>query len=156
VPASREPSERAVAQSDKLFVYGSLRRGYPLHRHLRRHGARFLGVGVIQASWRQQYPYPGALPSDCALDKIEGELYLLREPAQQLKQLDELEEVNSAQPEKSLYVRRLVKVRLPTGQQHVAWTYFLPNRPTQRRLITGGSRPPAPLSQRRKRDEWNH
>lgn len=156
MPASRESSQSAVAQSDKLFVYGSLRRGYPLHRHLRRHGARFLGVGVIQASWRQQYPYPGALPSDCALDKIEGELYLLREPAQQLKQLDELEEVNSAQPEKSLYVRRLVKVRLPTGQQHVAWTYFLPNRPTQRRLITGGSRPPAPLSQRRKRDEWNH
>lgn len=156
MPARRKPSESAVAQSDKLFVYGSLRRGYPLHRHLRRHGARFLGVGVIQASWRQQYPYPGALPSDCALDKIEGELYLLREPARQLKQLDELEEVNSAQPEKSLYVRRLVKVRLPTGQQHVAWTYFLPNRPTQRRLITGGSRPPAPLSQRRKRDEWNH
>ncbi|MCH7766828.1 MAG: gamma-glutamylcyclotransferase [Acidobacteria bacterium] len=156
MPASRESSQSAVAQSDKLFVYGSLRRGYPLHWHLRRHGARFLGVGVIQASWRQQYPYPGALPSDCALDKIEGELYLLREPARQLKQLDELEEVNSAQPEKGLYVRRLVKVRLPTGQQHVAWTYFLPNRPTQRRLITGGSRPPAPLSQRRKRDEWNH
>jgi gamma-glutamylcyclotransferase (GGCT)/AIG2-like uncharacterized protein YtfP len=95
-------------------------------------------VGVIQASWRQQYPYPGALPSDCVLDKVEGELYLLREPARQLKQLDELEEVSSAQPEKSLYVRRLVKVRLPTGQQHVAWTYFLPSRPTQRRLITGG------------------
>lgn len=138
MPASGESSEGAVAQSDKLFVYGSLRRGYPLHRHLRRHGARFLGVGVIQASWRQQYPYPGALPSDCVLDKIEGELYLLREPAQQLKQLDELEEVNSAQPEKGLYVRRLVKVRLPTGQQHAAWTYFLPNQPTQRRLITGG------------------
>lgn len=145
MPARRKPSKSAVAQSDKLFVYGSLRRGYPLHRHLRRHGARFLGVGVIQASWRQQYPYPGALPSDCVLDKIEGELYLLREPARQLKQLDELEEVNSAQPEKSLYVRRLVKVRLPTGQQHVAWTYFLPNRPTQRRLITGGYTAAGPL-----------
>lgn len=145
MPARREPSQGAVTQSDKLFVYGSLRRGYPLHPHLRRHGARFLGVGVIQASWRQQHPYPGALPSDCVLDKIEGELYLLWHPARQLKQLDELEEVNSAQPEKGLYVRRLVKVRLPTGQQHVAWAYFLPSRPTQRRMITGGYTAAGPL-----------
>lgn len=123
-------------ESDKLFVYGSLRRGYALHGHLRRRGARLLGAANVQPRWEAERRYHGAWASRCPLDRVEGELYLLRHPETDLELLDELEEVNPAQPEKSLYERRLSRVLLPTGRRCLAWVYFLPPKPSRRSLVT--------------------
>lgn len=133
-------------ESDKVFVYGSLRRGYPLYGHLRGRGARFLGKGTVQARWVERSLYPGALPSKCSLDQIEGELYLLTNPSEDLKLLDKLEEVDLCRPENSLHVRHLSRIRLLTGQQFIAWAYFLPRKPPKRRLITDRFTSAGPLT----------
>lgn len=131
--------------SDKLFVYGSLRRGYPLHGRLKRLRARLLGVGTVQAQWREESRYPGALPSGSPSNRIEGELFLLRNPEEDLAVLDALEEVDGSRPEKSLYERQLGRVRLATGQQFLAWVYFLPRKPAMRQLVTGTYNAAGPL-----------
>jgi gamma-glutamylcyclotransferase (GGCT)/AIG2-like uncharacterized protein YtfP len=131
--------------SDKLFVYGSLQRGYALHGHLRQIGARLLGIATLQAQWQPQSRYPGAWPSPCPFDRIEGELYLLNHPLADLELLDSVEEIDHARPERSLYVRRLSWVQVPTGRRFLAWVYFLPPQPSRRRLITGNYNSAGPL-----------
>jgi gamma-glutamylcyclotransferase (GGCT)/AIG2-like uncharacterized protein YtfP len=132
-------------ENDKVFVFGSLRRGFPLHIHLRRHGASLLGIGVIHARWQQEVPYPGAAASRCSLDKIQGEIYRLKNPEEDLRVLDALEEIDPHRPAMSLYIRRLMPVHLPTGKRFSAWAYLLPAKPTHRRLITGSYTAAGPL-----------
>ena len=40
---------RQELDTDFLFVYGALRRGFALHHHLRRMGAEFVATGEVQA-----------------------------------------------------------------------------------------------------------
>lgn len=124
------------AVCDKVFVYGTLRSGFPLHRHLREGGARLLGRGTIRGLLYDLGNYPGAVRSKSPLDEIEGELYQLLSPDEQLALLDEIEEFYSEQPSASLYIRELSQVQLPTGRRLEAWVYFLPQKPPGARLIS--------------------
>jgi len=54
---------KAEPQIAKLFVYGTLRRGFELHSYLRRQSARFLGEGIIGGRLYDLGEYPGAIPS---------------------------------------------------------------------------------------------
>ncbi len=125
-------------KTQKLFVYGTLRRGFALHSRLARLEARFLGKGRITGSLYNLGEYPGAVPSRSRGKGIEGEVYELGEPAKQLKTLDRVEEFNAAQPERSLFVRQKTTVRMTDGKRVRAWAYFLPKRPSRARVLVSG------------------
>lgn len=125
-------------KSDKLFVYGTLRRGFALHAELKKLGARYAGKGRIAGSLFNLGEYPGVLPVSTGKGDVEGELYELRNPTEQLPVLDRLEEFNPSRPSKSLFVRRRAFVRLEDGGRLRAWVYFLPRRPARAFLIPGG------------------
>lgn len=125
-------------ESDKVFVYGTFRQGFPLHQYLQRGVVRFLGKGRISGRLYDLGEFPGALPSDSPTDEIEGELYQLGNASAQLGELDEVEEFDSDRPDESLFVRRLTNVELESGERLKAWVYFLPRKPAKARLIPSG------------------
>jgi gamma-glutamylcyclotransferase (GGCT)/AIG2-like uncharacterized protein YtfP len=122
----------------KLFVYGTLRRGFPLHACLRSASPRFLGKGWIVAKLYDLGDYPGAIKSRAPADRVEGEIYELPDPSTQLGALDEIEEFYPENPKGSLFVREKVDVLLPGGQRMTAWSYLLPRIPKEGRLIPSG------------------
>ena len=61
-----------------LFVYGTLMRGFPLHRLLEGR-ARFLGAGTARGRLYDLGRYPGAVPDREAT--LRGEVYRVLEPA---------------------------------------------------------------------------
>ena len=124
--------------SNKLFVYGTLRRGLALHRHLSETSPRFLGMGSINARLYDLGEYPGAVKSREPNEFVEGEVYELTEPATQLRELDHLEEFDRENPRKSLFLRETVEVRMRAGQKITAWAYFLPKSPSRGRLVRRG------------------
>jgi pyruvate carboxylase len=126
------------ARCDKLFVYGTLRRGFPMHSELQKLNAPFAGKGRIAGALFDLGDYPGAVPSSSIGADIEGEVYELKSPARQLAVLDKIEEFDSSRPSKSLFVRRRATVRLDNGRRIRAWVYFLPKRPTRAQIIPSG------------------
>jgi pyruvate carboxylase len=127
-----------MATSNKLFVYGTLRRGFTLHSLLHKSGARFAKKGRIRAKLFDLGEYPGVLPSRKRTDFVEGEVYRLTSPSTQLSILDEVEEFDPKRPRASLFRRRLVEVHLQNGKKETAWAYFY-NRDTRKaRLLPHG------------------
>jgi len=125
-------------EGEKVFVYGTLRRGQTLHRHIEEAGLELIGEGRIRGRLYDLGEYPGAVPADSAADEIHGEVYLATDPAEQLRKLDEVEEYDRTSPEQSLFVRRETDVRLPDGKTVVAWVYFLPREPANAERIHEG------------------
>lgn len=100
-----------------VFVYGTLKRGGALHRHLA--DQRFLGVAgtatdcrLYQLGW-----YPG-LVEDHDGSEIEGELWDVDDAT--LAILDEVEGVDEG-----LYERRPIRLKPPFDQEHVLTYYYL-------------------------------
>jgi len=122
----------------KLFVYGTLRRGFALHSRLAKLEARYLGRGRIAGDLYNLGAYPGAVPSRSRGKAVEGEVYELQDPEKQLKTLDRAEEFNPALPERSLFIRQKATVRLTGGKRVRAWVYFLPRRPSKARILSSG------------------
>ncbi len=125
-------------KTQKLFVYGTLRRGFALHSRLAKLEARYLGRGRIAGNLYNLGEYPGAVPSRSRGKAIEGEVYELQDPEKQLKALDRVEEFKSALPERSLFIRQKTTVRLTDGKRVRAWVYFLPRRPSKARILSSG------------------
>lgn len=63
---------------DLLFTYGTLMRGFPLHRLLEGR-ARFVGAGRVTARLLDLGAYPAAVPA--AEGAVVGELYRVLDPA---------------------------------------------------------------------------
>lgn len=61
-----------------LLVYGTLMRGFPLHRLLEGRAA-FVGEGAVRGGLYDLGAYPGAVPAGNGL--IRGEVYRVRDPA---------------------------------------------------------------------------
>ena len=110
--------------TDLLFVYGTLRRGFPLHHHLRRLGAEFVAAGKVQAELFDLGEFPGARKSSKPGKAVEGELYRLQRVENSLRVLDYVEGFSPRNPEKSLFQRATTEVTLPNGEQRVAWIYW--------------------------------
>jgi pyruvate carboxylase len=127
-----------MAATDKIFVYGTLRQGYSLHRHLRQVGAKYAGAGQIRGRLFDLGEYPGVLPSTRPSDSVRGELYDLESPRDQLSALDALEEYDPRRPRNSLFRRRIAEVRLDDGQKCKAWVYFFNRKPRSAQLIPQG------------------
>lgn len=110
--------------TDFLFVYGALRRGFALHHHLKRLGAEFVTKGEVQAELFDSGKFPGARKSTEPGKTVEGEVYRLRRPENALKVLDQVEGFLPRTPEKSLFQRAMTEVVLPNGERRVAWIYW--------------------------------
>jgi gamma-glutamylcyclotransferase (GGCT)/AIG2-like uncharacterized protein YtfP len=112
-----------------LFVYGTLRRGFELHPHLPRLGARYLTEAKVAAELIDRGRYPGARPSGRKGKWVRGELFELRQPADNLRVLDEVEGFIPGAPERSGFVRAAAEVILSNGARCRAWIYWLGGRP---------------------------
>ena len=110
--------------SDRLFVYGTLMRGFdhPMARLLSRN-ADFLGPAQCRGRLYLVKHYPGLLLSDDAADIVFGELYRLHQPADLLRELDVYEACGEGFAEPTQYVRQMLQVAPVDGAETEAWTY---------------------------------
>jgi gamma-glutamylcyclotransferase (GGCT)/AIG2-like uncharacterized protein YtfP len=111
--------------SDRLFVYGTLMRGYvhPMARLLSAN-ADFLGEASCRGRLFMVKHYPGLVLSENAGDIVHGELYRLRAPDDLLREFDMYEACGEGFPEPTQYVRRMFPVTLADGTVGEAWTYI--------------------------------
>lgn len=93
----------------KLFVYGSLKRGFSNHDFLR--GQRFLGEARTIPAYRMyDYGgYPGVVPAESGGYPLEGELWRIDEAC--LANIDQLEGIDEG-----LYARATAKLAPPHEQ----------------------------------------
>jgi gamma-glutamylcyclotransferase (GGCT)/AIG2-like uncharacterized protein YtfP len=99
-------------EAERLFVYGTLMRGFALHAMLER-CADFVGVGEAAGLLFDLGRYPAALRGGGGL--IHGEVYGLRDPGSWLA-------LDSA--EGSQYHRGETGVRMAGGRQVTAYIYW--------------------------------
>ena len=113
-----------LMNSDRLFVYGTLMRGYvhPMAKLLSAN-ADFLGEASCRGRLYMVKHYPGLVLSEDANEIVHGELYRLRVPDQLLREFDMYEACGPGFPEPTEYVRRMLSVTLADGTASEAWTY---------------------------------
>ena len=115
--------------SDLLFVYGTLMRGFdhPMAQLLSR-AADFIGEARCRGRLYQIKHYPGLLLSDEPADHVFGELYRLRQPEALLREFDMYEACGEGFAEPTEYVRRMLPVTLAdeavSEALSEAWTYI--------------------------------
>jgi len=111
--------------SDRLFVYGTLMRGYvhPMAKLLSAN-ADFLGEASCRGRLYMVKHYPGLVLSDDASEIVHGELYRLRAPEELLREFDMYEACGEGFPEPTQYVRTMFSVTLADGASSRAWTYL--------------------------------
>ena len=123
--------------SDLIFVYGTLRRGFPATEPERRQAfERFLGTGSIRALLYDLGPYPGAVASASPEERVRGEVYALRKNA--LAVLDRYEVAVTGSELGGTFARALAEVQLDAGEKRRAWVYFYNRAPDGARRIAGG------------------
>ena len=110
--------------SEYLFVYGTLRRGQPLHPHLQAPRARFVGEGRIVGRLFDLGEFPAATPDPKRFSTVRGEVHELFDPQETLVVLDDIEGFDPKRPERSLFERRETQVTLEAGGTLRAWVYF--------------------------------
>lgn len=111
----------------KLFVYGSLRRGFKneAYTYLASH-FDFLGEGTVNGRiFRGEH---SLVATNIANDngRLVGELYEIKDPAYfdyVIMQLDDYEGVHTEPGHLPLYRRELTVAEV-NGQQHPAWVYW--------------------------------
>ena len=111
--------------SDRLFVYGTLMRGYdhPMAKLLAAN-ADFLGQATCRGRLYLVRHYPGLVTSDDPADIVHGELFRLRERDALLREFDMYEACGEGFAEPSEYVRRMLSVTHADGTASEAWTYL--------------------------------
>jgi gamma-glutamylcyclotransferase (GGCT)/AIG2-like uncharacterized protein YtfP len=111
--------------SDRLFVYGTLMRGYvhPMARLLSAN-ADFLGEATCRGRLYLVKHYPGLVLSDDPAEIVHGELYRLPAPEDLLREFDMYEACGEGFPEPTQYVRKMFSVTLADGSASEAWTYL--------------------------------
>jgi gamma-glutamylcyclotransferase (GGCT)/AIG2-like uncharacterized protein YtfP len=110
--------------SDRLFVYGTLMRGFdhPMAKLLSK-SADFIGEAKCKGRLYRVKHYPGLVLSDDASDVVFGELYRLRAPDDLLGEFDMYEACGEGFAEPTQYVRQMLAVTLADGTASEAWTY---------------------------------
>lgn len=110
---------------DRLFVYGTLMRGYlhPMAKLLSAN-ADFLGEAKCCGRLYLVKHYPGLVLSEHANEIVHGELYRLRAPDGLLREFDMYEACGEGFPEPTQYVRKMFAATLDDGSESEAWTYI--------------------------------
>jgi gamma-glutamylcyclotransferase (GGCT)/AIG2-like uncharacterized protein YtfP len=111
--------------SDRLFVYGTLMRGFdhPMARLLSAN-ADFLGVARCRGRLHLIKHYPGLVLSDDPADTVHGELFRLRACDAMLHEFDMYEACGENFPQPTEYVRQMLPLTLDDGSPTDAWTYI--------------------------------
>lgn len=117
--------EIAKMKEEYLFVYGTLRSEieHPLN-DLLSSTSLSMGKASYQGKLFQVNDYPGAIPSTNPVDKVYGEVYLLKDPDRILDKLDQYEETGPAFPQPAEYVREKVVVILESGKSIESWIFI--------------------------------
>ena len=124
--------------TQRLFVYGSLRRDAPGGRSdLFGDGAEFLGRGRVHGRLLDLGAYPGVVPAVTRDEQVRGELYAIR-GRRTLARLDAYEDYDPCRPERSLFLRREVQVELDSGATTTAWVYWYAGPAGRGRRIASG------------------
>ena len=110
--------------SDRLFVYGTLMRGFdhPMATLLSR-SADFLGEAKCKGRLYRVKHYPALVLSNDPADIVLGELYRLRARDALLREFDMYEACGEGFAEPTEYVRKMLEVALDDGTASEAWTY---------------------------------
>jgi gamma-glutamylcyclotransferase (GGCT)/AIG2-like uncharacterized protein YtfP len=110
--------------SDRLFVYGTLMRGFdhPMARLLSAN-ADFLGPATCRGRLYRVKHYPGLVLSDDPADLVFGELYRLRQRDAMLREFDMYEACGEGFAQPTEYLRKMLQVALEDGAASEAWTY---------------------------------
>jgi gamma-glutamylcyclotransferase (GGCT)/AIG2-like uncharacterized protein YtfP len=111
-------------KSDRLFVYGTLMRGFdhPMAQLLSR-AADFLGDARCQGRLYRVKHYPGMVLSDDPAEVVFGEVFRLRAPQELLREFDMYEACGEGFAEPTEYMRQMLRVTLQDGTLAEAWTY---------------------------------
>ena len=111
--------------SDRLFVYGTLMRGFdhPMAKLLSR-SADFIGEAHCRGRLYLVKHYPGMTLSDDATDVVYGEVYRLHQPEALLREFDMYEACGEGFAEPTQYIRQMLPVTLEQGETCEAWTYI--------------------------------
>lgn len=108
--------EGALRRCNKVFVYGTLKKGYGNHSLLRE--AKFIGEALTLKRFRLfDVGFPYAVPSQRGA-RLKGEVYEVNSP-EIMKALDWLEGYPSH------YKRQVIMVELENGQKIEAWIYVV-------------------------------
>jgi gamma-glutamylcyclotransferase (GGCT)/AIG2-like uncharacterized protein YtfP len=109
---------------DRLFVYGTLMRGFdhPMARLLSGN-ADFLGEARCQGRLYRVEHYPALVLSDDPADIVHGELFRLRAPDELLREFDMYEACGESFPQPTEYVRQMLPLTLADDTKAEAWTY---------------------------------
>jgi gamma-glutamylcyclotransferase (GGCT)/AIG2-like uncharacterized protein YtfP len=129
---------------DRLFVYGTLMRGFdhPTARRLS-DNADYLGPATFRGRLYQIQHYPGLLASDDAGDLVFGDLYRLRAPHELLVALDDYECCGPGDPAPAEYRREARSVTAADGAAMQAWVYLYNWDVTpDQRIASGRFQPP--------------
>jgi gamma-glutamylcyclotransferase (GGCT)/AIG2-like uncharacterized protein YtfP len=113
-----------VMISDRLFVYGTLMRGFdhPMAKLLAAN-ADFLSEATCRGRLYLVRHYPGLVLSDEVGDIVHGELFSLRAPEALLAEFDMYEACGEGFQQPTEYVRQMLAVTLADGSSRTAWTY---------------------------------
>jgi len=111
--------------SDRLFVYGTLMRGFdhPMAKLLAGH-ADFLGPARCRGRLYLIKHYPGLVLSDDSADVVHGELFRMRHSEELLRELDMYEACGDGFPPPTEYLRQMLAVTQGDGRVGEAWTYI--------------------------------
>lgn len=110
---------------EHLFVYGTLRAGFPAH-HVLAGRAEFAGTGHVPGRLYDTGRYPAAVASTGEGERVRGELYRLPadDGGELLMVLDGYEGHVPHSPERSLFVRVALAVARDDGTRTDAWVYL--------------------------------
>ncbi len=109
--------------SHLIFFYGTLMAPFNRPGRIRVDSQlTFKGHGSIEAALFDLGLYPAAVSADNG--RVRGEVYEMANAALVLPVLDEIEGYRAAEPDRSLYSRRLTPVTLDDGPIVDAWAYF--------------------------------
>ena len=112
-----------MAETDLLFVYGSLMSGGERGAFLNRdHKVRFLGTAMTRGTLYELGEFVGMI-DDHSEKTVHGELYEVIDGETFFSTLDVIEGYWPNEPERSLYVRRRIPVETSGGIVH-AYAYI--------------------------------
>ncbi len=110
--------------SDRLFVYGTLMRGFDHSMaKLLSGNADFLGEARCRGRLYLIKHYPGLVLSDDPADVVHGELFRLRDRDALLGEFDMYEACGEGFPQPTEYRRQMLPLTLDDGSATDAWTY---------------------------------
>ena len=108
---------------DLIFFYGSLLRAFSRTRSLRvERDLALVGTGSVAGALYEVGIYPALVPDPDA--RVVGEVHQMSHPGRVLEVLDEYEGCDLDAPEASLYLRKVTRVTLASGETVEAWAYF--------------------------------